>query len=104
MSSRAASDVIRGNNNIIRASILMLECDTEYRMTATMIDSVIGSLNIAEKTLLENPSIDLLGAYAETVDLVSKILKKHEMHEFAILVAQRSESLKKEVFSPIFSA
>lgn len=104
MSSRAASDVIRGNNDIIRASILMLKLDPKYRMTTAMIDSIISVLQTAEKAFKDEPSIDLVGCYAETVDLVSQLLIRHEMHHMAQMIVGNSEIIKKEGLKSLFSA
>lgn len=102
--TKSAVDVVRGNNDIIRASLLMLKFDPKYRMTTAMIDSFISVLQRAEEVFKDQPSIELVGAYSETVDLVSKVLIKHEMHHLAQMIVDNSEIIKKEGLKPIFSA
>lgn len=102
--TKSAVDVVRGNNDIVRASLLMLKFDPKYRMTTAMIDSFISVLQNAENTFKDQPSIDLGGAYAETVDLVSKVLIKHEMYHLAQMIVANSEIIKKEGLKPLFSA
>jgi len=102
--NKAAVDVVLGNNNLIREALLVMDHDPKYRMTTAMIDTFISILKRAEEVFKDQPSIDLVGAYAETVDLVSKVLIKHEMYHMAQMIADNSEIVKKEVLKPLFSA
>lgn len=103
MSFSESSDVIRGSSNIIRASISTMKLYPKYRMTTAMIDYIISVLQTAENTFKEDPSIDLVGAYAETVDLVSQVLIMHEMPHMAQMIVDNSEIIKKEVLKSLFS-
>lgn len=104
MSSRSNIDIIRSNNDLIRTSMMVMKLDPKYRMTTAMLDSMISILQSAENGFKDDPSINLVGVYSETVDLVCQILIKHEMLHMAKMIVDNSEIIKKEGLKTLFSA
>lgn len=102
--SSAYAKSVRNNNDVIRSSLLVLKLDPKYRMTSDMIDRYINILKHAEELLVDDPSIDLLGAYSETLDLIGNLLRYHNMHSVAAMLLANGERLKKEALSPLTKA
>lgn len=96
--------IVCKNNNLIRIANMALRMDPNYRMTPPMIDRFIAVLQVAEQSFRNEPSMALVGAYAETLDLISEMLVKNEMTALADIVVEHGEKVKKECLSPLFSA
>lgn len=95
---------VRNNNDLIRASLLVFKLDPKYRLPADLIDRYIDIVKHAEECLEDEPSIDLLGAYAETLHLMEQLLNYHGMHSMAKMLLANGEKVKKAVFSPLQKA
>lgn len=102
--SSAYAKTVRNNNDLIRSSLLVLKLDPKYRMTSDMIDRYIEIVKHAEELLVDEPSIDLLGAYAETLNLMETLLQYHNMHSMAAMLVANGERIKKEALSPLTKA
>lgn len=102
--SSLASNVIFGNNNILRETSFMLKIDPEYRIDNDHLDTFFGILEIAEKTFKAHYSIELVEPYTETVDLLVAILVKHRFHNLAQLIFNHSEEVKKECANRVVNA
>lgn len=96
--------IIKKNNDLIRIANLALRMDPNYRMTPPMIDKFIAVLKVSEQAFRDEPSIALVGAYAETLDLMSEMLVKNEMDALAEMIVEHGEKVKKECLAPLFSA
>lgn len=103
-SSTSTVAIVRKNNNLIRIANMALRMDPNYRLTSPMIDRFITVLQSAEHAFRAEPSIDLVGAYAETLDLISEMLVKNEMTVLAGIIVEQGEKVKKECLAPLFSS
>jgi len=102
--SSAYAATVRKNNDLVRASLLVLKLDPKYRMTSDIIDRYVDIVRHAEGLLEDEPSIDLLGAYAETLHLVEQILNYHGMSSMAKMLIDNGEKVKKSALSPLTKA
>lgn len=96
--------IVHKNNNLIRIANMALRMDPKYRMTPPMIDKFIAILQAVEQAVRDEPSIALVGAYAETVNLMSEMLVKNDMVALSDMIMANAEKVKKECLAPLFSA